>query len=351
MKFKSLLFFFLTMSLFANASQEPSTVPSMPPKDATRSARTCPELNGVYVTADFLYWKTRQDELVYTARFKPVFGDPLTTIDIQPKEINFEYKPGFRVGLGGDLPWNGWDLYLNWTRLSFDISSSTSSDSADLILVTGALDEIGFFGRRSKIHWDFTYNSLEFDFGRRMFLDSSWIIRPSFGLKVAWFDQESHQTLFEVESFNPNGAGVPGANETWRGEFDYWGVGPFVSFYGKWHWVYGLGIAGQISGSILWYDIDEKVRSLENNLDDQGPQPVVTQTLVRLNFDTYRVRPYVQVFIGLDWEWCFIPKWLSTQFAIGYETQYFWPVVVNPIGSDDIHTSFEGLTVKARIDF
>ncbi|MCB1083393.1 MAG: MOMP family protein [Simkania sp.] len=349
MKFKYFLFFLSPILLFGDF-QKDAILSDTSPKDAIRSARTCHDLNGVYVTGDFLYWKVMQDELQYAACFIPTFTASLTTIDIQAKEIDFEYKPGFRIGLGGDLPWNGWDLYLSWTRLSFDISSSTTSDSADLFLITG--DEgFSFLGRKAKIKWDFTYNSLEFDYGRRMFLDSSWIIRPSFGMKTVWFDQESHQSLFEVESFNPNGVGLAGANEYWRGEFDYWGIGPFASFYGKWNWVYGLGIAGQVSGAILWYDIDEKVRSFENEIDNQGPQPNVSQTLVRLNFDTHRVRPYIQAFIGLDWERCFIPKWLSAQLAIGYEVQYFWSVVVNPLGNDDIPTSFEGLTLKARIDF
>ena len=133
-------------------------------------------------------------------------------------------------------------------------------------------------------------------------------------LKQSGLIKKLSKTLYAVESINPNGA-------------------------------------GQISGAILWYDIDEKVHSFENELNNQVPQPNISQTLVMLNFDTHRVRPYVQAFIGLDWEWCFISKWLSTQLAIEYEVQYFWPALVNPIGSDDIHTSFEGLAVKARIDF
>lgn len=353
MKLKSLLLFLLPIYLFANVQQESPSLPPLPPKDVTRSARTCPELNGVYVTGDFLYWKARQDELQYAVHFIPTFGATVTNISIRPEEIDFEYKPGFRLGLGGDLPWNGWDLYLNWTRLSFDISSSTSSDVGDLVLVEGDFDGSRLFlGHRAKIRWDFTYNSLEFDYGRRFFLDSSWSVRPSFGLKTVWFDETTKLDLFDVESFNPFGPGLPSPNETGIRKFDIWGIGPFASFYGKWHWIYGLGIAGQISGSILWYDVDEKVKTFENDLDTgQGP-PTVRQNVLDLKFKTHRVRPYVQLFIGLDWEWCFIPKWLSAQLALGYETQYFWSVLVDPISNnDDIPTSFEGLTFKARIDF
>ena len=347
MKNKFFLFFLFPIALVADMQKEPSPAPNMPPKDATRSARTCHDLNGVYVTGDFLYWKARNDDLVYVVQVAPTVGQTLTKFIVRPIEIDFEYKPGFRLGIGGDLPWNGWDLNLNWTRFSFDISSSTTSGIADLSLNVGGFDSI-FFGRRGKIQWDFNYNSLEFDFGRRAFLDSSWIIRPSFGLKAVWFDNKNKLDLYEVESFNPNGAGLPGVDEYAKSEIDISGVGPFVSFYGKWNWIYGLGIAGQVSGSILWYDIDENAKTLRNELQNL----TVRQSFGQLKFSTHRVRPYVQLFLGIDWEWCFIPKWLSAQLALGYEAQYFWSMLVDPINNrDDVPTSFDGLTFKARLDF
>jgi len=348
MKLKSLIF--CLIPIFAYSSEQ--EVSQLPQKNATRSARTCHDLNGAYVTADFLYWKVRQDELQYAAAVSPTFDATTTDIKVRAYEIDYEYKPGFRVGIGGDLPWNGWDLSLSWTRLSFDLSSSVTSDTKNLAIIEGEFGNFGFFGDHGKINWDFTYNSLEFDWGRRLFLDSSLIIRPAFGLKTVWFDNDVTITLNNVETFNPFGAGIPANPEKAIRNFDIWGIGPFFNLYGKWNWIYGLGLAGQFSTSILWYHIDEAVTSIENDLDTgQGP-PTVRQTTVRLKYKTHRIRPYVQAFIGLDWEWCFIPKWLSAQLAVGYEVQYFWSMVVNPTGgNDDLPISFEGLTLKARIDF
>lgn len=290
----------------------------------------------------------------YVAVFDLNFpSSTFTQINIRATEIDFEYKPGFRLGLGGDLPWDGWDLYLNWTRLSFDISSTKTSDKADLFLIEGLLNEAPFLGTRASIDWDFTHNALDFEMGRRLFLSSSLTVRPAWGLKAVWFDDKIKRRLDNVESINPNGPGQPGAPEFANFDFDIWGIGPMLSLAGKWNWIYGLGLVGQFSGAILWYDLDERTNVQDNNLSNQGGGvAVVSQTNVRLKHSTHRIRPYVQAFVGLDWEWCFIPKWLSVQLAVGYEAQYFWSMIVDPINSlDDLPISFEGLTVKARIDF
>ncbi|WP_420420980.1 Lpg1974 family pore-forming outer membrane protein [Simkania sp.] len=353
MNFKCLLIFLTPMLLFGEVQREAS-VPVTPLKDATKSAQTCHDLNGVYVTADFLYWKARQDGMEYVAVFEASFpSNTFSQVSIRSIEIDFEYKPGFRLGLGGDLPWDGWDLYLNWTRLSFDISSTKTSNQADLDLIEGLFSSPPFLGTRARIDWDLTHNALDFEMGRRLFLSSSLTVRPAWGLKTVWFDEEIKRRLDHVELFNPNGPGLPGAPEFLNFDFDIWGIGPMLSLSGKWNWAYGLGLVGQFSGAILWYDIDQNTHVQDNGVEDQGGSVrVVTQANVKLKYDTNRIRPWVQAFVGLDWEWCFIPNWLSVQLAIGYEVQYFWSMFVDPINSlDDLPISFEGLTVKARIDF
>lgn len=345
MRFNFLLFVFLPF--FAFASQD---VPNLPPKDATRSARTCHDLNGVYVTGDFLYWKARQDGLEYAASFTITPNPPDTDVKIRAFEIDYEYKPGFRIGLGGDLPFKGWDVHLNWTRFRFDISSTTVSNEHNLLILEGNLDRgFGFVGNKATGRWDFSYNSLDFDWGRRLFLDSTLIVRPSFGMKTLWIRHKVRKVLDNVETFAPGGQGIPAPPETVNIDFDVWGIGPFAAFYGKWNWIYGLGLAGSIKGAIIWYDTDVKFFAREDELQGQA----VTVTNIDLKYGANRVRPVAELFVGLDWEWCFIPKWLSVQLSIGYETQYLWSMLAAPIdsGASVLPFSFEGLTFKGRLDF
>lgn len=342
---KCRLFILFLLPLVAFANQE---VPRMPPKNATRSARTCPDLNGVYVTGEFLYWEAKQDELEYAAAVDLNLSQTLAQIQFKIFELDFKYKPAFRIGLGGDLPWNGWDIYLNWTHFDHDFFSSHTSNQTNLVLLAGNFEGFEFVGSRASERWNLSFNSLDADWGRRFFLGSSWIVRPSFGLKTVWICQDVEKRLENVESFNPNGPGVPGDPEFQKFHFDAWGIGPYGAFYGKWNWVYGLGVSGQVSGALLCYNVDGIGHAGNNRLQGQN----VSFNDIRLKYSSDRIRPMAQAFIGLDWEWCFIPKWLSTQLAIGYEVQYYWPFIVDPIDSrDDVSLTFQGLTLKARLDF
>ena len=69
------------------------------------------------------------------------------------------------------------------------------------------------------------------------------------------------------------------------------------------------------------------------------------------NTETHRVRPTAQMFVGLDWEWCFIPNRLGAQIRAGYETQFFWGQILNVRSVEESAFSLEGLTIMGRLDF
>lgn len=96
----------------------------------------------------------------------------------------------------------------------------------------------------------------------------------------------------------------------------------------------------------------EHMNSSFTENESSGPQGTPSRTDVRVRFKTHRVRPTMQTFVGLDWERCIIKKWLSLNFRIGYEVQYFWSQLINAIEDvEETDLSFEGLTFTGRIDF
>ena len=340
--------------VFGESSQAmPHSSPpaAMPNKNVTPTARTCSELNGVYVTGEFIYWKARQEELVYGALtdfdFDLTTGDP--SLVAEPQEIDFQYDPGFKLGLGGDLPFDGWDLYLNWTRFHNRISSSLTSDENNIFAFFGGsigdLPGPPFLGRSAKGSWNLMFNSLDFDWGRRFYLSKTLSIRPSFGGKAVWIHQKFNYSVQDTEGIIVN---IPGNPETYKLKNDFWGIGPYFAFDGKWTFGWGFGLYGEISSALLWGKFEQKARIVRNLF-----VPFEAIDFVRrIDFEAHRVRPTAQAFIGFDWEWCFIPKWLSLNFRIGYETQYFWSQLVNPTeGLEESDLTFEGLTFMGRIDF
>src|ERR1700722_3662932 len=83
-------------------------------KEATPSARCCPNIgHGPFITADFIYWQVNEDQIPYAIKRRVEPNSESQTI----REINPGWHPGFKVGLGYNLPYHGWDLYLDFTWL------------------------------------------------------------------------------------------------------------------------------------------------------------------------------------------------------------------------------------------
>ena len=340
-------FFYLCSLAFAEPSDAyPSKPPScVPDKAVTPSARTCSELNGVYVTGEFIYWKARTDEL-----FSSLFMEATSTPSglersFRPIEPDYQFDPGFKLGLGGELPFDGWDLYLNWTHFHTTPTFSTSSNQPNIVDFE-TLERIAeFIGRSIKQSWNVMFNSLDFDWGRRFYLSRTLTVRPSFGGKVAWLHQKFQSAITEVEAVT---SGVPANPNLINAKTNFWGIGPYAAFEGKWTFGFGLGLYGELSGAILWGKFDQRTIITGNQLNGAN---VASQDILVV-FETHRVRPTAQAFIGLDWEWCFIPKWLSLNLRAGYETQIFWSQVINVIqGVKEPDVTFEGFTFMGRIDF
>ena len=358
-----MLYFFSLHSLMFGESSDAMSHQSSPPaisnKNVTPTARTCSDLDGVYVTGEFIYWKARQEELIYVA-FADLQVDFLVTgnqkFDFKQQEAKFQFDPGFKLGVGWDLPFDGWDLYLNWTRFHNHPHSSLSSDTNNIIALFGGLfgsAGIPFLGRRAKANWDLRFNSLDFDWGRRFYLSETFSVRPSFGGKAVWIHQKFDFAVLDTEVLEGLPFTTPpGFPVTLKMKNDFWGIGPYFTFDGKWTFAWGVGLYGEISTALLWGKFEQEQKFTKNRLSQNQGQFIVIELMNQINFEAYRVRPTIQSFIGLDWEWCFIPKWLSVNFRAGYETQYFWSQLVNPTeGVEEGDLTFEGFTFMGRIDF
>ena len=328
-------------------SDSNNSASSKPNKDATLSARTCIDHSGVYFTGDFIYWRARGEELFFAGRISDGVIDAVgnQSLTVKDQEVHFEYDPGFKAGVGGNLPFDGWDLYLNWTHLHNNPSTTISSSTPDLTplfgdsTVTGGLP----IGDRAKGSWNVLFNSIDFDWGRLLYLSKTLYIRPSFGAKAAWVHQEINFKMTGLETQQVIPLSLP--EMFLKAHNKYWGVGPYFAMNGVWNWGWGFGIYGQISGALLWgkFRQDLKLGSL---LSD-------TQTLtVKSESETYRVRPTIQAFVGLDWRSCVYNDWIALNFRAGWEVQYFWSQFLNPFGGiEESDFTLEGVTVTGRIDF
>ena len=326
-------------SIFANDVPPPPNPP----------APTCMGVTGLYVTGDFIYWKARQDEMINVAELDISQVNADRFLNIKVIDLKYSFDPGFKLGLGWKLPYDGWDLFVKWTHLHNQSKHTFTSAAHNLINVERLGEQNPpFVSNRARLEYDLMFNSIDFDWGRRFAVSDTWVIRPSFGMKTVWLYQDLKFRFENPQTIPlPTLGSVPGPTQFNSARNDYWGIGPYAAFEGKWTFGWGIGLFGQVSGAILWGSFDQASHSTENELDAGD---VIVSTVDQKG-KAHRVRPTLQMMIGLDWERCLIPNRLSGQIRIGYETQYYFSQLLTIRDVEECNVSLEGLTLSARLDF
>ncbi len=278
------------------------------------------------VTAEWIYWRTRQEGMEFA-----------TT-----KKVDFDFQSGFRVGLGVHLPHDRWDVYVNYTRFNPEDSDSDHGSLYPLYLFQGA----GIQGRVvSKAHakWEIEFQNLDVEIGRSFYVAETLVFRPFIGLKGAWIDQDAH--------IRYEGGYIP-AGQTFRTRFenDFKGAGPLIGVDSNWLLGYGFSFFGDFAAALVigHFDIDQD----QFQLDDAK--------VVDFNSDFNLVSPTVQMIAGLAWDRNFNSDRCHVGLSAGFEAQFWWdqnqteqftdkdfPIYVREKGD----LAFYGLTMRARFDF
>lgn len=343
MKFiKPLMFLIIPFCAFSHEDQPP-----LPSKDATLSAQTCPGRDGAYIAGEFIWWRARGEELFFAQNITSFSIDPAGNIRVAVKdeEVDYEYAPGWKLGIGGNLPFDGWDIYAKWTHFHNHPVTTAHTSPARLspLFGQGTPGQELLVGEKATGSWNVMFNAIDIDWGRMLYLSHSLYIRPSFGVKTAWI----HQRLgFKIEDNSGIVSQNPFPNVFLQATNKYWGIGPYFAMSGVWNWAWGFGLYGELSGALFWGQFRQDLE-VENVNTLNG-----TTVNAQSNTKTHRVRPTLQMFIGLDWRSCVYKDWIALNFRAGWEVQYFWSQFVNPFGGiEESDFSLEGITASARIDF
>ncbi|MBX3719174.1 MAG: MOMP family protein [Parachlamydiales bacterium] len=306
-----------------------------------RTASANPQVDsyGWYTTADFLWWNLYEGgtDYVYTDRETP----GATPFKGKLKHLDFDWNPGFRVGIGYQLDeHDGWDGYLNFTWYQTDASNSKSAhgDHA-LITADGLVSSLTL--NKAHAHWNVAFYNLYLELGRNFFVSKFLSVRPAFGLVTTWFNQ-NRRIRYVADS--------PYLKLNIHGHNDFWGIGPRAGFTGEWFLGEHFGLFGSATGALLWgtFDVHE-----EENSSAAGK-------IYDLNFDTHHFSPMLGFQLGIAYDVNFHNNQNHFGVKVAYENQYWWrqnqfpnfsgsPSLYWEHDSEDL--SMQGLTVDFRFDF
>lgn len=305
-------------------------------REITPSARGCiNRVHGPFITADFIYWEALEDQIVYGIKQNTTTSDGVTHLKQRIEQPHFRFRPGFKVGLGYNLPYDGWDLYANWTWLHARKTTRTGASEG----ILNPFDDAASADTATvaQARFRFKYNTLDLELGRSMFLSRKLSIRPQVGLRGASIDQD---VLSRYSGLLSDPTEVTKAKQ----KSDFFAIGPRFGIqtrYGsKW------SVFGAFDFALLYGKRDISLKAF--NVTDEGDQRILS-----INGDKHRVRPNAQLQLGFDWGTCFCQN-RYINIGASYESQYWWsqfeaPSPQNPFPQGDL--VLHGLTVHARFDY
>lgn len=338
---------------------------NMNPKTVLDSARGCHGRNGPYFDLEFLWLRAIEDGIGYAWSVNQTATDRF----IKPKDQDFKFKPGFRIGVGYNLGYDDWDLHLSYTWHYTHVKTSVNGQYIDgngtiigtltlLPINDGSLTFVAY--ERGKSRWQNQFNVWDLDLGRNYFVGKHLAVKPTLGLKGALIRQHLQAFLnnadLEEQGEQDTNVNVEWDNIAGRFKSRFWGIGPKVGMSGEWELGAGFSLFGSFHTAALYGQFKTKSSVVAIATSDrvgQDSDRVGTNDGGHINDDFYRLRMMGYTSIGLEWSRCFW-DWLNFRLHLGWECQYWWQQMeflnfkdLSPDGD----LSLTGINAGLRFDF
>lgn len=311
-----------------------------------------------YATGSFIYWQPRQEnlELGQTTQITTV-GSTVTTLN-HIINMEFEYKPGFKVGLGMNFDHDNWDAYGEYTWLHGSHNQSSNgpaSPSANAYLVANLPNpDVQGDTKYTDVSqkWRLNMDFADVELARSYYVGSKLSFRPFFGARGAWIRQS-----LDADYTNPTSASI-GNNDNLGARYrtHSWGVGPRAGLYTNWMLGQGFRLYGDGFADILYTRYKIRTRDFKV-LKSNG---TIEETNNHQNKVDY-LRTHIDLEMGIGWGSYFDNNNWHIDLLAGYGFQVFFDQNMFRRYVDDVSAGasiapngnlyVHGLTTTLRLDF
>lgn len=330
----SLLSSAIALSLFA--------FDSCPPRAVLASALPCSGCGSYGVSASFIFWQAKLWGLEFAGKsFLPnTPGASLQTFNQKLFVPDFAWKPGVKINLSVNLPYDGWDLLAGWTyyreectSLKKNFDQVTVPDGIGLmplwhypfVQIAGGNAGNPLRYKDASGNWEMHFNSFDVQLGRYFFPEWSIPMRLNMGIKGAYIRQFYHAdygngtTILATDPATAIPTLLQFLSSRFQVTTDQWGLGPRLGLESKWNFWRGFNLIGNGAFSVLCSFFD--LTTQYNGVILPSPGAVA----MTMDEDFHELTPVCEAMLGLDWGTCFCNN-TFLGISIGYEWQYWWSV-------------------------
>lgn len=306
---------------------------------------------------DLLIWTAHEKSFVLTNETSPVFfTDNFTKADvIHP---SFDWKCGYRIGLGYTPPCRPWDITFDWTHFYTTISQKRSTNSNDLTNVNNQQgmfpiwaispdiisgDYVSEADMKGKIY----LNLLDLDFHRCLTCIKCIDIKPYIGLRTAWIEQGAHihyRGGIFLTNIIEGGVSYDGTDSIYL-KNNFWGIGPRIGFDADFFRYKKFSLYGNaaIAGLVGVFTVGQKEIYLDDVRYSRHKHPV-------------RFRWVGDLAAGISWVSPLCRNQYYLTLKAGWEYHIFFDQL--ELKGDSFHLvsrnrnlDFQGVTLSCLIDF
>jgi hypothetical protein len=267
---------------------------------------------GLTFTGEFLYWKPVTSDLDYAITHDDMDDDNFPALygNGGNQAVKMGWAPGFRLGLGYRLPYEGWDVKAAYTYFRSEGDASVSDGDGFIVgnLLNEYADELDFELAKAKTNFDL--DVVDFDVGRNTRISESLSLRPFIGFRYAKIKAAVDAKYYDdaASADNYYFAKVSSSSDLFGIHF-----GSDVELKIK----HGFSFYGQFAGSILSGSVDSKYN------DGSVVALALDETYDNMKWSKNVIVPAVQVAAGVSWEKKLLDN-LNLKISAGYEYNEFF---------------------------
>ncbi|HRW58689.1 MAG TPA: Lpg1974 family pore-forming outer membrane protein, partial [Chlamydiales bacterium] len=289
----------------------------------------------ISLSGSFIYWKAQEENLE--------LGKANTSSTSNPSFLvnsDFEYKPGFKVGLGTNIFHDNWNLYLEWTRIHGSTNTHKNIDTSIVTLSYPTwVNVLSSSYTKFSGSWKNKYDMLDLELGRPYYLGTKLTVKPHFGARWGWIDQK-----FNVEYDRSVGP------RTSHNKSDSWLLGPRTGFDSNWIFGHGFKFIGNAATSLFY----QRLKTTHiTSIDGFGGESL-SKTYSMYN-------PYLEIAAGLGWGTYFHNNSYHFNIELLWEEHTLWnqntmaqlnSYDYNPRYNGNIgNLTYGGFTITMQLDF